>query len=80
MDKSAPSFFATPAIRTEDMTDSEWETELQLMLNRSEATNLYERGEISPQDFEDALATFGIPDPYRLDDVWMARLKCRGLA
>jgi hypothetical protein len=62
------------------MTDSEWDRELQQMLNRSQVTAQYERGEISPQDFEDALATYGIPDPYKLDDRWMAILKCRGLA
>lgn len=76
----SPSFFATPVFLTEEMTDSERETALSLMHRRSEVTAQYERGDLSPQDFEDALATFGIPDPYRLDDRWMAILKCRGLA
>lgn len=72
-----PSFFATPAIYSADLSPQEWEHRLQQMYNRSEVTAQYERGDLSPQDFEDALATYGIPDPYKLDDRWM-RMLCRG--
>ena len=71
--------FATPAMYSADLSPDEWETRLHKMYNRAEATAAWQRGELSPQDFEDALATYGIPDPYKLDDRWMAVLRCRGV-
>lgn len=63
-------FFQTPAIYTDDLTSTEWESRLAQMLNRAEATQQYRLGLMSPEDFEDALATYGIPDPYKLADAW----------
>jgi hypothetical protein len=62
--------FQTPAIRTDDMTPSEWQAQLKQMLSRAEATQQYRLGLMSPDDFADALATHGIVDPYRLADGW----------
>lgn len=62
--------FQTPAIRTDDMTPSEWQAQLKQMLRRAEATQQYRMGLISPEDFADALATHGIADPYLLADGW----------
>lgn len=62
--------FQTPALYSDDLSPSEWKARLKQMLDRAQATQQYQLGLMSPEDFADALATYGIPDPYRLDDCW----------
>jgi hypothetical protein len=63
-------FFQTPALYSDDLTPTEWESRLQQMLSRAEATQRYRLGLMNPEDFEDALHTYGIPDPYQVGECW----------
>ena len=71
--------FQTPAIRTDEMTPSEWQAQLKQMLARAEATQRYRLGLMSPDDFGDALSTYGVLDPYRLADGWERGEICPGI-
>lgn len=64
------TLFQTSALYSDDLTPTEWESRLKQMLDRAEATQQYELGLMSPDDFADALATYGISDPYRLAEGW----------
>ena len=72
--------FQTPALYSDDLSPDEWQARLDQMFNRAEATQQYVAGQISPADFEDALATYGVSDPYRLAEMWELQQICRGVS
>ena len=68
--QSIDELLRTPAIYCPDMSASEWQSELDLMLARSLATGDFLAGRITPAEFEDLLAASGIADPFDLADQW----------
>ncbi|MBD0268566.1 MAG: hypothetical protein ICV77_09760 [Cyanobacteria bacterium Co-bin8] len=64
------ALFRTPAIYSPDMSQADWEGELNNMLIRAQATGDFLAGRISPADFEDILSSAGISDPFELAARW----------
>lgn len=63
------TLIATPAIWTPDMSDDQWEEQLDLMLNRAIAAHEFITGRINGDDFADALHDYGF-DPAQCFEHW----------
>jgi hypothetical protein len=63
------TYFALPATITQDMTDEDWEEEMRRMFQASQATHKFVQGQLSPEDYQDALADLG-HNPYELEQFW----------
>lgn len=72
--------FQTPALYSADLPPEEWESRLKQMLDRAVVTQKFRAGAMSPDDFEDALATYGVSDPYALAEMWELQQICRGVS
>jgi hypothetical protein len=76
MDRHAlDKFLSTPAIYVPNMSDEEWQTELDQMLNRSILTHRFVDGLIAPGDYMDALDQFGV-NPLQIADDWEEGRSC----
>jgi len=62
--------YMTPAIRTEHMSDQEWQFKLEQMHARAMATQQYKLGCLSEADHLQALRENGIHDPRVLSLLW----------
>lgn len=62
-------YFALPAQVSGQMSDEDWENEMQRMFVASQATHLFVQGKIAPEDYQDALADLG-HNPYELEQFW----------
>lgn len=69
-DRDVAELLATPAIWVPGMTGDEWNAELDRSFDRALATRDFLDGQLTPDQFEDALYHFGIPDPFQLAEVW----------
>lgn len=62
-------YFWLPANTGPDMTDEDWQSEMDRMFKASLLTRRFVTGEISPDDHADGLAAIGY-DPNELFDMW----------
>lgn len=62
-------YFWLPANTGPDMTDEDWQLEMDRMFKASLLTRKFVTGEISPDDHADGLAAIGY-DPNELFDMW----------
>lgn len=69
-DLSPDEFLSTPAIWLPGMDADDWSQALDQTFDRALVTRDFLDGELSPDQFEDALNHFGIPDPRQLADAW----------
>jgi hypothetical protein len=70
LNQSVDEFLSTPAIWLPGMDADAWSQELDLTFDRALATHAFLDGQLSPDQFEDALNHFGILDPRELADAW----------
>jgi len=66
----AAEFLSTPAIWLPGMDDDDWAAALDQSFDRALATRDFLDGLLSPDQFEDALNQFGIPDPRSVEEAW----------
>lgn len=66
---SLERYFWLPANTGPDMTDEDWQLEMDRMFKASLLTRKFVTGEISPDDHADGLAAIGY-DPNELFDMW----------
>jgi len=66
----AAEFLSTPAIWLPGMDDGDWAAALDQSFDRALATRDFLDGLLSPDQFEDALNQFGIPDPRSVEEAW----------
>lgn len=64
-------FLWLPAELGPGMTDEDWQAEIDTMFKASKLTRKFVDGNLSPEDFEDALNDLGY-DPHQLGDMWEA--------
>jgi len=69
-DDSTDEFLSTPAIWLPGMDDDDWAAALDQSFDRALATRDFLDGLLSPDQFEDALNHFGIPDPRSVEEAW----------
>lgn len=62
--------FGVPALYSPNLSQEEWDLELNGMIARSIASRAFIDGRLSPDDFACALAESGIDDPYQLEEQW----------
>lgn len=62
-------FLAIPALWTPGMSEEQWQQELDRMLLRSQATQQFVDGTLSPDDFADVLAETGC-NPHEVAELW----------
>lgn len=62
-------YFWLPASTGPDMTDEDWQLEMERMFRASLLTRRFITGEISPDDHADGLAALGY-DPNELFEMW----------
>lgn len=63
------SLLLIPAVSSDDITDADWDKEMRRMFEHTKNVRSFVTGQISPQDFEDSIASLGW-NPYELEDMW----------
>lgn len=62
-------YLAIPAFYSPEMSDEDWQSEINRMFQSSQLTRLFVDGRISPADYECGLAELGI-NPYQVEECW----------
>ena len=63
------TLLAIPACYDPNMTDEDWQAEIDRMFYHSRNTQQFIAGKLSPADYEDSIAQLGF-NPYELENLW----------